>query len=106
MRHVDVDLQGAGHRRASALLVAAEVERGATESLSYAAGLVVATKEGKVIAANAEPRELAPLEGDEGLAVYAGSVIVDPGRVPAARSASPTPTSGSAASSARSPPGR
>ena len=51
----------------------------ATESLSYAAGLVVATKEGKVIAANAEPRELPPLEGDERLAVYAGSVTLDPG---------------------------
>jgi VWFA-related protein len=61
------------------VLVAAEVERGATESLSYAAGLVVATKAGKVIAANAEPRDLETLEGDEGIAVYAGSVTVDPG---------------------------
>ena len=40
---------------------------------------MVATKEGKVIAANAEPRELAPVEGDQGLVAYAGSVIVDPG---------------------------
>ena len=61
------------------LLVVAEVERGATESLSYAAGLVVATKQGKVIAANAEPRELPLLEGDERLAVYSGSVTLDPG---------------------------
>ena len=63
---VDVDLQGAGHRRGSACSSPPRVERGTTESLSYAAGLVVATKEGKVIAANAEPRELPPLEGDEG----------------------------------------
>ena len=61
------------------VLVAAEVQRGVTESLSYAAGLVVATKEGKVIAANAEARELEALDGDEGIAVYAGSVTVDPG---------------------------
>jgi hypothetical protein len=61
------------------VLVAAEVERGGTESLSYAAGLVVATKEGKVIAANAEARELVAHDGDDGVAVYAGSVIVDPG---------------------------
>jgi VWFA-related protein len=61
------------------VLVAAEVERGATESLTFAAGLVVATKDGKVIAANAEPRELAALDGDDRIAVYAGSVTVDPG---------------------------
>ena len=61
------------------LLIAAEIDRGPTESLSYATGLVVATKEGKVIAANAEPRELAPVEGDQALVAYAGSVIVDPG---------------------------
>lgn len=61
------------------LLVAAEVERGSTESLNYESGLVVATKEGKVIAANAEPRELSAVDGDEGLAVYAGSITVDPG---------------------------
>jgi hypothetical protein len=61
------------------VLVAAEVERGTTESLNFAAGLVVATKDGKVIAANAETRELQALDGDEKLAVYAGSITVDPG---------------------------
>ncbi len=61
------------------LLVAAEVERGTAESLQYSAGLVVATKDGKVIAASEEPRELKALDGDAGLAVYAGMVVLDPG---------------------------
>jgi VWFA-related protein len=61
------------------LIVAAEVQRGSAESLHYAAGLVVATKDGKVIAANQEPRELQAVEGDEGLAVYGGMVVLDPG---------------------------
>jgi VWFA-related protein len=61
------------------VLVAAEAERGATESLTYAAGLVVATKEGKVIAANTEPRDLPTAQGDESRVVYAGSITVDPG---------------------------
>ena len=61
------------------LLVAVEVQRGSDESLSYAAGLVVATKEGKVIAASEEPRELKPVEGDDSLANYGGMVVLDPG---------------------------
>ncbi|MGD9903460.1 MAG: VWA domain-containing protein [Vicinamibacterales bacterium] len=61
------------------VLVAAEAERGATESLAFATGLVVATKDGRVIAANAEPRDLPTVEGDESRVVYAGSITVDPG---------------------------
>ena len=61
------------------VVVAAEVERGTSESLDYAAGLVIATKEGKVIAANTEPARLKVHEADEGLALYAGMVTVDPG---------------------------
>ncbi|HUU32579.1 MAG TPA: VWA domain-containing protein, partial [Vicinamibacterales bacterium] len=61
------------------LLVAVEVQRGSDESLRYAAGLVVATKEGKVIAASEEPRELKPVEGDDSLANYGGMVVLDPG---------------------------
>ena len=61
------------------LLVAAEVERGTAESLYYAAGLVVATKAGKVIAVSEEPRELKALDGDASLAVYGGMVVLDPG---------------------------
>ena len=61
------------------LLVAAEVERGSDESLQYAAGLVVATKDGKVVAASEEPRELKTVEGDDGLANYSGVVVLEPG---------------------------
>ena len=61
------------------LIVAAEVERGSAESLRYAAGLVVATKDGKVVAASEEPRELKALEGDDSLATYGGMVVLDPG---------------------------
>ena len=43
------------------LLVAAEVQRGSDESLLYSAGLLVATKEGKVIAA-LDPSERALAE--------------------------------------------
>ena len=61
------------------LLVAAEVERGSDESLQYAAGLVVATKDGTIIAASEEPRELTPVEGDDSLATYGGMVVLEPG---------------------------
>ena len=54
-----------------------------------------------MIAANAEPRELTPLEGDEGIAVYAGSITVDPGHLSRAPRRWPTPTSKWAAWSAR-----
>lgn len=61
------------------LVVAAEVERATDDPLQYATGLVVATKDGKVIAANEEPRQLTPVEGDETRATYAGALIVEPG---------------------------
>lgn len=61
------------------LVVAAEVERATDDPLQYATGLVIATKEGKVIAASEEARELTPVEGDETRATYAGIVTVDPG---------------------------
>ncbi|MEP7118073.1 MAG: VWA domain-containing protein, partial [Acidobacteriota bacterium] len=61
------------------LIVAAEVKRGSAESLHYASGLVVATKDGKVVAASEEPRDLKALEGDEGLATYGGMLLLDPG---------------------------
>lgn len=61
------------------LLIAAEVQRASDESLSYSAGLLVATKDGKVIAASEEPRDLKPVEGDSSLANYGGMVVLDPG---------------------------
>ena len=67
------------------LLIAAEIDRGTTESLAYATGLVVATKEGKVIAANAEPRELAAGRGRPGPRRLRRQRDCRPGRIPAAR---------------------
>ncbi len=61
------------------LIVAAEVQRGSDESLQYATGLLVATTDGKVIAATEEPRELQAVEGDDALASYGGMVVLDPG---------------------------
>ena len=61
------------------LIVAAEVERPTDGPLQYATGLVVATKEGKVIVASEDQRELTPVEGDETRAGYAGVLTVDPG---------------------------
>lgn len=61
------------------LVIAAEAERGIDDPLRYAAGLVVATKEGKVIAASEDARDLVPSPADETRVTYAGLVTVDPG---------------------------
>ena len=61
------------------LVVAAEVERGIDDPLQYATGLVVATREGKVIAANEDTRALSPSEGDETRANFATVITLDPG---------------------------
>jgi VWFA-related protein len=61
------------------LVVAAEVERRIDAPLQYATGLVVATRDGKVIAASEEARALTPAAGDDTRATYAGVITVDPG---------------------------
>ena len=61
------------------LVVAAEVERATDDPLDYATGLVIATKEGKVVAASEDARQLTPIAGDETRASYAGVIVVDPG---------------------------
>ncbi len=61
------------------LVVAAEVERATDDPLQYATGLVIATKEGKVVAASEDARDLTPIVGDETRATYAGVITVDPG---------------------------
>ncbi len=61
------------------LIVAAEVERATDDPLEYATGLVIASREGRVVAASEDTRQLAPLAGDETRAAYAGVLTVDPG---------------------------
>ncbi len=61
------------------LVVAAEVERATDDPLHYATGLVIATKEGKVVAASEDARDLVPIAGDETRATYAGVITLDPG---------------------------
>ncbi|MEZ5292627.1 MAG: VWA domain-containing protein [Vicinamibacterales bacterium] len=61
------------------LVVATEVEREADEPLTYAAGVVVATQDGKVIAATEGSRDLQTVEGDDTLASLATILTLDPG---------------------------
>lgn len=61
------------------LILATEVTRETQEPLTYAAGVVVATKEGKVVAAQEGPRDLRAVDGDDSLATYANVLTLDPG---------------------------
>lgn len=61
------------------VLVTAEVDRGVDQSLDYTAGIMVIDQDNKVIANTVEPRTLVASGGDSTRAVYAGSVMVEPG---------------------------
>ncbi len=61
------------------LIVAAEVERATDGPLEYATGLVIATTDGKVVAASEDSRQLVPVDGDATRASYAGIITVEPG---------------------------
>lgn len=61
------------------LIIATEVARDAQEPLTYAAGVILATKEGKVVAAQEGPRDLQTVDGDDTLATYANVMTLDPG---------------------------
>jgi VWFA-related protein len=61
------------------LLVAADVERLVDQSLDYTTGIVIVEKSGRVVVNSIEPRTLTIASGDPGVAVYAGSVTLDPG---------------------------
>lgn len=62
------------------VIVAVEVERLADQSLDYTTGLAFVDASNKVVAHVIEPRTLVPAVGDETVAVFAGAVIVDPGK--------------------------
>jgi VWFA-related protein len=61
------------------LLVAAEVERTADQALEYTAGLILVDRNNRAIASNVETRPLRESSTNPGVAVYAGSVLLDPG---------------------------
>lgn len=61
------------------VLIAAEVERSPTQSLNYTAGLVVIDRNNRGVANNVEARTLLQSEHNPAVAVFAGSVTLDPG---------------------------
>jgi VWFA-related protein len=61
------------------LLITAEIERTADQTLDYTTGLVVVDRNNKTVAGNVEDRTLAASTTDPGRAVFAGSVVVPPG---------------------------
>ncbi len=61
------------------LLVAAEIERNAEQSLDYTTGFAFVDRNNKALEPTVEDRTLRPSDADPGLAVYAGSIVLEPG---------------------------
>jgi VWFA-related protein len=61
------------------LLVTAEIDRGAVQSLDYTAGFVLVDRNNKATASVVEKKSLAPSPGDPTKAIFAGAVLVEPG---------------------------
>jgi VWFA-related protein len=61
------------------LLMAAEIERTANQSLDYTSGLLIIDRDNRAVATNVETRALRQSETDPAVAVFAGSLLVDPG---------------------------
>jgi VWFA-related protein len=61
------------------LLITAEVERNADQKLDYTTGLLLVDTNNRSVATNVETRPLRQLETNPGVAVFAGSLLVDPG---------------------------
>src|SRR5262245_14159542 len=61
------------------VMVAAEVERLADQSLDYTAGLMLVNRDNRGLLPPVGLKKLTAKEGDPGTAVYAGSLTVDPG---------------------------
>ena len=61
------------------LLVAAEIERNADQSLDYTTGFAFVDRNNRALEPTVEDRKLRTSEADPGLAVYAGSIVLDPG---------------------------
>jgi VWFA-related protein len=61
------------------LLITAEIERRADQPLEYTAGFVLIDRNNRATASTVEPRTLREDEQNPGVAVFAGSVLLDPG---------------------------
>ena len=61
------------------VIVAAEVERLASQPLDYTVGLAIVNKRGRGVAQPVEKKQLIAKSGDEGTAVFSGMLTVDPG---------------------------
>jgi VWFA-related protein len=61
------------------LLITAEVERTGDQSLDYTTGLLLVDGNNRAVTTNVETRPLRQSDSNPGVAVYAGSVLVDPG---------------------------
>jgi VWFA-related protein len=61
------------------VLFTAEIQRSADQPLDYTAGLLFVDRNNRAVISNVESRTLRPSDVDPGLAVFAGSVMVDPG---------------------------
>lgn len=61
------------------LLITTEIERSEDQALDYTAGLIVIDRNNKAVASNVEKRALVKSPIDAGRAIFAGSVMIDPG---------------------------
>jgi VWFA-related protein len=61
------------------LLVTAEIERSSDQALEYTAGFVVVDRNNRGVATTVEPRTLRESENNPGVAIFAGSLLLDPG---------------------------
>jgi VWFA-related protein len=61
------------------LLITAEVERNADQKLEYTTGLLLVDRNNRAVATNVETRPLRQLDTNPGVAVFAGSVLVEAG---------------------------
>jgi VWFA-related protein len=61
------------------VIVAAEVERLASQPLEYTVGMALVNKQGRGVAQPVEKKQLIAKPGDEGTAVFSGMLAVDPG---------------------------
>jgi VWFA-related protein len=61
------------------LLLAAEIERTADQPLDYTTGIAFVDRNNKALTPTVEDRKLRVSETDPALAVYAGSLVLDPG---------------------------